>query len=111
MPLFRTEPIDKVPYIEITRWKIFRVTSELWEEQTLHLCGYNLTEMHGRVSSAIIKFSSSSDGCIITTESGREYKLVGEPGYDPDAFYVWGIWCSRNQVKEFFDASEEYING
>lgn len=106
MSFFRPAGIDQVPYIEITRWKIFRVTSELWEEQTLHLVGYNLTEMHGRASSAIVKFSSEDR--IVTTESGRQYKLIGEPGYDPDAFYVWGIWCTRNQVKEFFDASEEY---
>lgn len=62
--------------------------------------------MHGRASSAIVKFSSEDR--IVTTESGRQYKLIGEPGYDPDAFYVCGIWCTRNQVKEFFDASEEY---
>lgn len=106
MSLFRPAEVDQVPYIEITRWKIFRVTSELWEEQTLHLSGWNLTEGHGRTSSAIIQFKP--DEKIVITESGRQYKLIGEHGLDKDAAYVWGFWCKRNQIKEFFDVSDDY---
>ena len=105
MSFFKPSGVNETPYIEIVRWKIYRVISELWPEETIHLSGYNLTEHHGRTSSAIVKIDK--ENMILTTESGRAYKLVGEPGFDPDASYVWGMWCLRNQVKEWFDASKE----
>lgn len=107
MSFFRPTGVNETPYIEITRWKIYRVTSELWPEQTLHLSGYNLTERHGRASSAIVKIDK--ENMILTTESGRAYKLIGESGFDPDASYVWGMWCLRNQVREWFDASKDAL--
>lgn len=107
MPLFKTTDVSKTPKIEISRWKIYKATSELWAEQTLHLVGYNNTEHHGRVSSAIVKIDK--ENMILTTESGRAYKLIGESGFDPDASYVWGMWCLRNQVREWFDASKDAL--
>lgn len=109
MCLFHPLSVDEVPYIQIIRWKIYRVTSKLWPEQTYHLCGYNLTEHSGRVSSAIIKVGIRDDKLVAETESGRLYELVQEHGFDPDGAYVFGVWCKRNQVKEFFDVSEEFL--
>jgi hypothetical protein len=107
MSYFRPSGVSETPHIEIIRWKIYKVTSELWKEQTIHLCGYNLTEGHGRVSSAIVQVLPKDR--IVITESDREYKLVGDTGFDPDAAYIWGLWCLRNGIREFFDVSNEYM--
>lgn len=99
--IWKATPIEETPIIELIGWSIFQVKSDLWEEQSLHFSGYNITEMEGRASSAIIEFNEEK--MIGKTESGRTYKLLKEfPRLSQvmDVDYVWNWWKQRNKITE-----------
>ena len=109
MSYWRAESVTAEPGYQLAGGRIYEVSSTLWPEKTRHFVGYNLTNREGRVSSAIVAFDK--DNRIGKTRSGRQYQLVdnrvsmNELG---DASYVWGIWCSRNDVTEIVDVTDEY---
>ena len=42
-----------------------------------------------------------------STSTGRIYQLVGTPGWNADAEYVWRRWIAINQVPQWEDVSKE----
>jgi hypothetical protein len=100
--LWKTSCVDTVPEIEIVRWMVVEMTPG----NTRHLVGYNITEREGRTSSRILHFDKPT--MVVTTNSGRKYKLVGEPGADGDAIYVLTSWCRYNNITSYTDVTEEY---
>jgi hypothetical protein len=63
---------------------------------TAHLTGFSREGCRGRVSTAIVRFELSARRVL--TASGRVYELAGRPGFNADAFAVWGSWKHRNGV-------------
>lgn len=104
--IYRPLPPSTIPELVLTRWQVYKVKSNLWEGTTNHFVGYNLTEGYGRVSSAIVSYDK--DQKLGVTESGRIYHLKGDSGLDRDADYVWGVWCSRNEITEIVTVSDTF---
>ena len=75
-------PVAQQPVIEMVRWRVF----ELAVVKTRHLVGFAITTHCGRRSTAIVSIDPKTMRAL--TESGREYQLIGPPGYDDDAQYV-----------------------
>jgi hypothetical protein len=107
--VWQTTSIEETPQIELADWRIYEVSSELWPEITRHFCGYNLTEMEGRVSSSIVEFDK--DKLTGKTRSGRVYKLSDEKirlSQSGDAAYVWSFFVERNKLSNIKDVTKEY---
>ena len=104
MPIWRTSSVDETPVLELASWMVVEVTPPGTDR---HFVGYNLTEGEGRTSSKIVDYNKETR--VGTTRSGRQYKLVGEPGCDGDAVYTFTKWCKINAVESYEDVSEDYI--
>jgi len=97
MPVWITSTVEQTPEIELCDWQIYEVCDNPeMNNLTRHFVGYNLTEGEGRASSAIQVFDPVRRVGI--TNSGRVYKLIGEPGRNSDADYVWARWMTINKV-------------
>ena len=70
---------------------------------TQHFVGYNANRGEGRVSTAIISWDDEQQ--LGVTQSGRRYQLLGEPGRDPDALYVWNE-CVNGSA--YVDVTHQY---
>ena len=101
--LFRPESETKV---QMSMWSVRKVSSPLLEETTQHLVG--VVDGLGRVCSPIQEFDCET--MTVTTQSGKLYELVGEPGLDMDAAYVFANWCRMNGVTEVTDVTDQYWN-
>lgn len=87
MNVWRTTPVSEVPVVRLRQWSIIRVTGD--GLTTFHLCGYDLTEGQGRVSSSLATLTEGK----ATTITGRTYELEGREGPpDADARYVLDCW-------------------
>jgi hypothetical protein len=102
--IWKTTPVDQTPSIELKDWMVVEVSPPGTDR---HFVGYNITEGEGRTSSKIVSFDKNTK--IGTTTSGRKYKLVGEPGMNGDAVYVFNKWCKINSVESYKDVSEDYL--
>jgi hypothetical protein len=106
---WKASSIEEIPELELAAWKIYEVSSPLWEGRTRHFSGYNLTEMEGRASNVIVDFDY--DAFVGITKSGRKYRLVGNRvtmGEQGDADYVWTYYVASNQLFDVVDVSAEY---
>lgn len=92
-------PISEEPEIILMNWRIMLVSSPLWEGKTFHFVGSEKGFGPGRVSSKIETFDK--DKMTGKTESGRVYGLIGKPGRNSDADYVWRRWVSMNMLSEW----------
>ena len=90
----------------MSMWSVRKVSSPLLEETTQHLVG--VVDGYGRVCSPIQEFDRET--MTVTTRSGKLYELVGEPGLDMDAAYVFANWCQMNGVTEVTDVTDQYWN-
>lgn len=90
------------PHVAISKWTIMQLP-----DGSRHLVGYIGIEGQGRVSSKIM----ARDGRVLTTRSGRKYELEGEPGWNPDAAYVWSIWSRVNNIgpDDALNVSDQYV--
>jgi hypothetical protein len=104
--LWKASSIEDTPSLELARWSVYEVDSELWPGSTCHFVGYNLTEREGRVSSAIVEFDKEK--MVGKTKSGRVYQLCGPPGHDPDADWVWCFFIDRNKLTETVEITDQY---
>ena len=103
MPIWNTTSVDENPVLELAAWMVVEVTPPGTDR---HFVGWNLTEREGRTSSKIVSYDKETK--IGITNSGRQYKLVGEPGLDGDAVYTFTKWCKINAVESYEDVSDEY---
>ena len=60
----------------------------------------------GTQQTTILKYDENTHRGV--TQSGRVYELVGAPGYDSDAMYVWGVWLNKTGNPENIDITSEY---
>jgi hypothetical protein len=104
MSIWMSRPVEEEPTITLVRWRIFET-----EMGQRHFVGARLDESSGRVSSAIVDIHV--DSRTGTTESGRVYILVGPPGFDDDAQYVWERWACMNEVTGARDITLELFRG
>jgi len=79
------------------------------ERGEIHFIGYVVDNHEGRVSTAIVSLDLAARTGV--TSSGRLYELIGKPGHDSDADYVWGRWARVNGVKRAQDVTAELLSG
>jgi hypothetical protein len=117
MTIWRTQPVTDEPVIALHSWWVFAVPSPTGEDVDHHFNGYSggvSSSMfggggEGRVSSKIVEFNQEK--MLGTTRSGRKYQLIGPPGYNGDAQYVYRRWLGINNVTEddVNDATGDYL--
>jgi hypothetical protein len=106
-----TWPIDSVkdrPDVTLRSWAAFDVplngTDQPW---TRHFTGWSCDDGQGQVCSAVQHFDPATAKCV--THSGRVYRLLGRPGHDLDAEYVWQRWKRIANVHEERDVTNEVL--
>jgi hypothetical protein len=87
MPIWNVLDVTAQPVIRLSRWCVFRHTLESTGQYSEYLAGWNLDDHEGRVSTSIVALDPAA--AVVRTHSGRSYQLIGEPGHDPDAMYVF----------------------
>lgn len=102
MSLLPSTPIEEQPVVWLERWRVLQA-----ELVFRHFVGFSIADQDGRVSTRILSFNAVERTGI--TASGRRYILVGPPGFDDDAQYVWECYSSVFEIKEAVDVSEEYV--
>lgn len=102
MSVWSTKPITEQPQVVLRDWRIIEVSDG--ETSSTHFIGYFDENHEGRVSSRMINFDASTMSGV--TKSGRIYKLVGEPGYNSDAGYVWARWKSNYLITQETDLTD-----
>lgn len=103
MPIWKIQSVSQEPTTSLESWRVMELP-----DGDRHLVGYAVEAREGRTSSAIRQFDA---GCLrAVTNSGRVYQLVGRPGADSDAEYVWARWRHINEVIEFADVSLQVWN-
>lgn len=101
--IWRPASVEQEPYTKLTQWRVYNVTYN--GKIKTHFSGYAGYE--GRVCSAIQSYDKNTRRGI--TESGRVYELVGDPGFNKDAVYVFGNWCARfPEDTEFEDITDTW---
>ena len=102
MSLLSSEPVEVQPVIWLERWRVFQA-----DQASRHFVGFNAADQDGRVSTPIVLFNAAERSGV--TFSGRRYVLVGPPGFDDDAEYVWELYATFFGFKEVVDVSGEYV--
>ena len=87
----QTPPVDEVPVVQLSRWQVSELTSG-----ARHAWGYDNGAREGRASSLLAEFDPAT--ASLQSITGRRYELVGPPGFDSDARYVWGVWLSGQRM-------------
>jgi Cdc6-like AAA superfamily ATPase len=90
----------------IVRWSVKEIRCRDASETTQHLIGYIPDQGIGRVTTAIQSFDRAT--MRLKTDSGHIYHLVGQPGMDADAEYIWAQWKDANGVSEDIDITGQY---
>ncbi|MGZ4955092.1 MAG: AAA family ATPase [Methylobacter sp.] len=106
MPIFSVAPVHEEPEETIICWSVREALFNDSHDKSRHLIGYIPRKGKGRVTSAIQSFDRET--MRIKTTSGRIYQLEGQPGFDPDAEYVWTQWKALNEVRDEDDVTQEY---
>jgi hypothetical protein len=106
MSIYMVEAPGEYPE-NITRWSVKEVLCEWSDVRTRHLVGYIQSMRDGRASSPIQQFDPGK--MSIQTRSGRIYQLVGEPGINSDADYIWKHYKRSNGATDEIDVTKEYI--
>lgn len=89
-------PKDNFP-VTIMAWSIREIVCGESDQPTRHLIGHIPRNSSGRASSAIQSFDREK--MLITTSSGRVYALLGHPGENADAEFVWTHWKKSTTPK------------
>lgn len=98
MPVWSTATVSEQPDLTIDAWRVLEVPGG-----AQHLVGFCLERCEGRVSTAIVRLDPRQR--IAVSASGRSYRLVGKPGFNRDADYVWRQWVAVNGIKAWADVS------
>lgn len=102
MTIWLTTPVDEQPELSLKRWSVIEFECETGRERVL--VGYCIENREGRTSQDVLEMDLVS--MVFKTKSGRVYRLIGPPGFDTDADYVFGRWCQINDIHDFDDVSK-----
>ena len=96
MPVWNTLSAQVQPELTLRSWQVMQLPCG-----DLHLVGYCIENSEGRTSSAVEVFDK--ERLVAMTDSGRVYRLLGSPGGNLDAEYVWRRWARINDATEWTD--------
>jgi hypothetical protein len=89
--VWRAAPVDEDPSVQLVNWQIQHM------KEGSFFMGREVRGT-GRVSTDIVQYDEAKQRGI--TKSGRVYELVGSPGWDSDAEYVWNHYKRINKLTE-----------
>lgn len=98
--VWRPPGVHDEPLTALTAWSVREMATG-----DRHLVGW--TGAEGRVSSPIVAWDPGTR--TATTRSGRRYRLLGSPGRDADAEWVWGVWRRTHGIPSWLDVSSAFI--
>ena len=105
--IWRPADVTQEPETKLVDWQVYKVYLEQLGEYTMHFNGYTLDAYgEGRVCSPVVEFDKNTMRGV--TKSGRIYELVGAPGFNHDADYVWCRWLGLNGSLEFVCITDEF---
>lgn len=90
MPIWLPDEPASRPDDRLSSWAAFEALVPELDGPTLHLVGYVERESGGRVTSPLMGFDRVTR--TFTTRGCSTYLLVGAPGLNGDAEYVWKRW-------------------
>jgi len=102
MPTWQVAALAAEPEIRLVEWRIMET-----DRSERHFIGARLDNGTGRVSTAIVEFDP--DGMTGVSQSGRVYELVGPPGWNENADYVWSVWRAVNRVSCYADVTDSAL--
>ena len=104
-------PVKAVPsdskQVSLRRWRVMEIEARDGT-RSRHVWGHDVTNGIGRASSAIVKFDP--DNMVVSTRSGKDYRLVGLPGNSRLGLSAWHNWTTKNRVVSEVDVTKEYLN-
>lgn len=99
---------DEQPEVSLVFWGAFEVLVPELGAPTIHVVGIRAQSGEGRVSSPVAKLDAPNRSVV--TSTGRVYRLVGEPGVQGDADYVWRRWVFNWKADVLSDATPAMLN-
>lgn len=94
MPIWSEQPASVV----LSNWNI--VEQDVDGSLTEHFIGYVFSDGYARISTPIQERDTNDDGDIVgQTKSGSTYQLVGPPGFNGDAQYMYNAYFSKTEHK------------
>lgn len=103
LSIWQALPTSIQPELSLVDWSVREIDCVRGIEHVL--VGYCVENSEGRTSSAIQAIDPKSMVC--TTVSGRVYRLLGGPGNNVDADYVFSGWRIVNSVTKVSNVSEQ----
>lgn len=100
MSIWRTRPVITQPTLSIQHWAVVELP-----DKNRHFIGFCIENQEGRVSSEIEALDPET--MVAVTGSGRTYRLIGPPGLNSDAIYVWNVWRQGYGIAEYADLSND----
>jgi len=101
------EPASR-PDDKLICWAAFEALVPDLDGPTLHLVGYIERESAGRVTSPLMGIDRATR--TLTTRSCSSYRLVGAPGVNGDAEYVWRRWLRLWKAEVLRDATQDLLD-
>lgn len=94
---------EEQPEVSLVDWGAFEVLVPELGTPTIHVAGVRTASGEGRVSSPVARVDGA--GRCVVTSTGRTYRLIGPPGLQGDANYVWNRWLWKWHAKVLSDAA------
>ena len=94
--------------MSLVSWGAFEVLVPELGAPTIHVVGLHQRAGEGRVSSSVAKVDGA--GRCVVTSTGRVYRLVGAPGLQGDAEYVWRRWVWKWNAQVLSDAAPALVH-
>jgi hypothetical protein len=101
-PVWKVSDVKDEPESRMTSWRAFLVKGQ---PDTVHFVGFAGYE--GRVCSAVQSYDKTTHRGI--TQSRRIYELLGHPGYNSDAEWVWHKWLDKLGNPVYTEISEQFV--
>jgi hypothetical protein len=107
MPVFNIPTLSSESNSEETMilWSVYEISDG--GNKYRHLVGYVPDRQTGRVTSAIQHFDKNS--MRLKTESGRVYRLDGEPALKEEMRPVWTEWKNKYNIDNDIDVTHQYL--
>ncbi len=96
MPVWSPLSVEVESELTLRSWQVMQLPCG-----DFHLVRYCIENREGRTSSAVEFFDK--ERLVAMTDSGRVYRLLGAPGGNMDAEYVWRRWARINDANEWTD--------
>jgi hypothetical protein len=94
---------EEQPEVSLVDWGAFEVLVPELGAPSIHVAGVRAAGGEGRVSSPVARVNGA--GRCVVTSTGRVYRLIGAPGLQGDAAYVWRRWVASWRASVLSDAT------